>query len=267
MCIRHRITRTPHGFTLVELLVVISIIAVLLAVLVPAMNKAREQSKRLICRTKLKQIGYAINLYAENNNNFMPGAMEVWIPRYGRFAYYWHETIGPYLSESASWRTEDGKLIPQEIYRCPSVSRGDTSKHFSYAMNEYMGWRDRNIMDNSYITVNVSNIKSLAGVSMSVKVTRPYCSPKRIMQITTPSEKLVLVDSIVKEGINSIGSKPASVVNDIKYPEYENFYGTIDFTRHRGVTNTIFADFHVDEFRNSIPSYNFAAIGKTTRPR
>ena len=62
------------GFTLVELLVVISIIAILLAVLMPALNKARDQAKNIICRSYVKQWGMMLTMYANaNNGHFLPG--------------------------------------------------------------------------------------------------------------------------------------------------------------------------------------------------
>ncbi|MEN6383653.1 MAG: prepilin-type N-terminal cleavage/methylation domain-containing protein [Phycisphaerales bacterium] len=61
-----------RGFTLVELLVVISIIAVLLAVLIPSLQKAREIAKRAICATQIKQIGVAISAYIQDYDNKLP---------------------------------------------------------------------------------------------------------------------------------------------------------------------------------------------------
>ena len=54
-----------RGFTLVELLVVISIIALLLAIIIPSMNKARETAKRVICSNQLKENARAIAIYAD----------------------------------------------------------------------------------------------------------------------------------------------------------------------------------------------------------
>lgn len=62
--VKSKISKKSFGFTLVELLVVISIIAMLLAVLLPALNKAREMAKRLICGSNMHQAGLALNAYA-----------------------------------------------------------------------------------------------------------------------------------------------------------------------------------------------------------
>jgi prepilin-type N-terminal cleavage/methylation domain-containing protein len=65
MCDKKR--RFPTGFTLIELLVVIFVIAVLLALLVPALQKAREATRRVVCQSNLKQIAVAWNAYLDDN--------------------------------------------------------------------------------------------------------------------------------------------------------------------------------------------------------
>src|SRR4030043_1563916 len=66
---RSIIMKKLKGFTLIELLVVIAIIAILMGILMPALNRVREQGKRAICLGNLKQLATAWTIYADENNN------------------------------------------------------------------------------------------------------------------------------------------------------------------------------------------------------
>lgn len=72
--LRTSIRREKAGFTLIELLVVVAIIALLISILLPSLQKAREQAKRAVCASNMGQFGRASSLYSEENDGVLPTA-------------------------------------------------------------------------------------------------------------------------------------------------------------------------------------------------
>jgi len=100
------------GFTLIELLVVIVIIAMLLAIIMPALQAAKRKAYDIICRSNLRQIGLAANLYAQEYDNFIPrGGGGGSIPWFVRFL--------PFLGQHE--QTTDYRNV--KIYRCPAFPK------------------------------------------------------------------------------------------------------------------------------------------------
>lgn len=85
-----------RGFTLIELLVVIAIIGILVALLLPAVQQAREAARRSQCKNNLKQIGLALHSYHDVSNTFPFGS-------YGTWGHTWLLAILPYVEQGTAF--------------------------------------------------------------------------------------------------------------------------------------------------------------------
>ncbi len=134
------------GFTLVELLVVIAVIAMLISILLPVLGRAREQTRAVMCESNLRMLGLAVQMYADGNRG--------WFPEWG----YAHG--GGEAGASRAWintvSPEYGR--DRNLLKCPSDRSGHWTKPLSnklrrtsYAVNYYLAaggednplwWRD-----------------------------------------------------------------------------------------------------------------------------
>ncbi len=110
-----------RGFTLVELLVVIAIIGILIALLLPAVQAAREAARRMQCSNNLKQIVLALHNYHGSHKVFPPGNP---FTSGGNVSMGWHRDILPYVEQGGSHeRLQDGwvTMLAPTSYVCPSA--------------------------------------------------------------------------------------------------------------------------------------------------
>jgi prepilin-type N-terminal cleavage/methylation domain-containing protein len=125
--------KVKRGFTLVELLVVIAIIALLLSILMPAMQKVREQSRSLVCKANMRQLGMGMQLYAESNNG---NSMDMKFLVVGE---YWISQLMPYLGKASGQYDAKQKL---KVGICPSTKMTDpTDVNMNIKGTANQAWR------------------------------------------------------------------------------------------------------------------------------
>jgi prepilin-type N-terminal cleavage/methylation domain-containing protein/prepilin-type processing-associated H-X9-DG protein len=155
---------TPGGFTLVELLVVIGIIALMISILLPALNKAKASAQRVACLSNMRQLGTYFMMYVTDNKGRFPRPaveplFEDWI--------FWQ--AGRDAKQGALAKMA-GNRFKAELYQCPAddIKTHRFGYNYSYSVNE--------------------KICSYTGTGRATL---------KISQIRNPSQKILLIDESV----------------------------------------------------------------------
>ena len=158
----HWVLRTRRGFTLVELLVVIAIIGVLVALLLPAIQAAREAARRAQCQNNLHQIGVALMNYESRAGEFPPGDVRVNHPTQNipKTLHSWVTILMNFIEQGNVYKSTDWVKktleerdlardtthhIPLAAFSCPSdIEVGIVNSFYgargNYAANGGTGW-------------------------------------------------------------------------------------------------------------------------------
>lgn len=118
------------GFTLIELLVVIAVIGLLLAIIVPSLNKAKYVARRVICAGRMSQIGVAMKLYADANKERLPTDRDD----------HGNKEMHGYVVYRNDW-VDNGKLVPLRFARLYETGLIDMPEIFYCPNNRDSSWK------------------------------------------------------------------------------------------------------------------------------
>lgn len=230
------VRRLPAGFTLVELLVVITIIGILVALLLPAVQAAREAARRSNCTNNLKQLGLAIQNYHGQQRNFPPGSRLHEIER--RVGLSWRVLILPHLElnniyedinplRNGGGENASAQDLRINVFLCPSADPPVDALNTAVASN-YAGVSGANDNNDSDYSKNVMDLEDISCGDIDINGVFFPESNTRISQITDGTSNTLAIGErlyIFRDWLSGStwrGSPPTKICTgaskNIRYP-------------------------------------------------
>jgi prepilin-type N-terminal cleavage/methylation domain-containing protein len=184
--------RRTEAFTLIELLVVVAIIAILIAILLPSLGRAKAQAKDAVCLSNIRQLTIGLNAYAVSYGNYLPPAEEQPLPGYPSSDPTWHFRIWDFLfnrSMDPANATPPFNYMKGTVFECPQASIKSPLGNFGYS--------DTDHRLNGYglnVCTHGDGIWSMSTPPSYDELIRKG-EHKRLNAVATPSRTMLLTDA------------------------------------------------------------------------
>ncbi len=148
-------------FTLIELLIVIAIIAILAALFLPALNRARERAHKILCAGNLKQIALLTQSYTIDYSEYLPLS---YVPGMSPYKLgYWPSALDQAIAGRMVYPVESG------IFRCPAA-KTEIYQNVSYGLPNYCGNMEKLKTDSRYAPVKINRVKQASGAIHGMEI-------------------------------------------------------------------------------------------------
>lgn len=183
------------AFTLVELLVVISIIALLIAMLLPALSAAKESARAMACLSNLRQMGMAATMYRDEYQQYFPVMYDLEVepyPGWGRYTVAYPYRLAPYLSPGGlNPGMFNTTKVGRHIAYCPSAPLMTEADYvFPTFLLTQEAWIYGPFWNKTIATYNMTT--GLGYSWAPINVSDPWTCPKR--ELTKPTLTLIYID-------------------------------------------------------------------------
>jgi len=230
-----------HAFTLIELLVVIAIIAILAAILFPVFAQARAKARQTTCLSNMKQIGIAVLMYTQDNDETLPPSNYSAAPASGNVGWYF--MVDPYVKASIPGSMAQLGNRKLSIFVCPEYERSAWSATLNTPTRSYM-----------------ANRMLFGGYDRNLP-TQYWEAPKALAAMQAPAQVVMVAEAaggcVWGQGVDD----PAILAGQHATYQSCNRYYIYGRDRHSGGSSYTLGDGHSKWFRAPDPNFLQGAGG------
>jgi prepilin-type N-terminal cleavage/methylation domain-containing protein/prepilin-type processing-associated H-X9-DG protein len=245
------------AFTLIELLVVIAIIALLMAILMPALQRVKRQARTIVCRKNLSQYGLASRMYLDDFDGNFPYSF-TWLYKDGGRSHRWHDKSRNLTNDPDGGGSLWPYLKDKDIHLCPDFDtvartmgcscRGNPipiEPQYGYCMNSYLNGDAWGAVPQQYRT-NLSK--------PDIRTEAQVINPARVMFFSEENSW-----SIPELGSAQINDNNLRATPGTGQDHFATFHNTSSEKINYGYANAVFVDAHVEQV-TAYPAGNTFAL-------